>query len=143
MFTKFCTDTRKMPRQGRGKAEVHQPPLPSHCGAEAHAEVEFHVFFLTKSIVGPAKAQVRCKKIPFRGILLGCRCWICHLSCYAGCSEKWKFGGHNSFHPKAVVQSRLNETSLELGDRKDTWLWGSQQEWGSSSILEFTRAERS
>lgn len=53
-------------RQGRG---IHQPPLPTHCGATAHAEVEFDISFLSKRVVGPAKAQVSCKKNSIQGHL--------------------------------------------------------------------------
>lgn len=91
--------------------------------------MEFGVFFLSKSIVGSAKAQVSCKKkIRSWASYLAANAGFVSLGCYPGCSEKWEFGGHNSFHPKAAVQSRLSEISLELGDRDDTWMWGSQQE---------------
>lgn len=77
-------------RQSRGIKK----PLPSHSGAWACAEMDFVVFFLPKSFVGWAKAQVGCshqvQTCPLQGILLDCKCWICP-SYYPYYSEKWEF----------------------------------------------------
>jgi len=105
-----------MSRQSRG---INKPPLPSHGGAGACAEVESAVFFISKKTSG---LQPATGKPPTPGHLANGR--FVNLGCYLGCSDKWEFLGHNSSHPKAAVQKKLSETPLECGDRNDTQPWG-------------------
>lgn len=128
------------------KAKQRHPPATSsqllwgwstcRSGVWCIFSVQEHCWFSQS----PSELQ---KKIHSWASYLAANTGFVSLSCYPGCSEKWEFGGHNSFHPKAAVQSRLSEISLELGDRDDTWLWGSQQERGSSRTVGLTRAEMS
>lgn len=133
-----------MPLQCKGKAEASTSHLfPAAMGLEHMQKWSLVYFFCPRALLVQPKPKWVAKKIHSWASYLAANTGFVSLSCYPGCSEKWEFGGHNSFHPKAAVQSRLSEISLELRDGDDTWLWGSQQEQGSSRTVGLTRAEMS
>lgn len=86
--------TRKMPHQHQGKAEASTSHLfPPTVGLQHMQKWSLIYLFCPRGLLVQPKHKWAAKKIPFRGILLGCRCWVCHLNCYPGCNEKWEFGG--------------------------------------------------